>query len=76
MQYKVVPFTANLTHQGQASQAASQLEQVITQYVSEGWDYVRLESVDTYIAADNGCFGIGAKPPAKISISMIVFRKP
>jgi uncharacterized protein with von Willebrand factor type A (vWA) domain len=76
MQYKVVPFTANLSHQDQAPQAASQLEKVIGQYSSQGWEYVRLESVDTYITADAGCFWIRAKPAANISISMIIFRKP
>jgi hypothetical protein len=75
MTYKVVPFTAVIASNANASAAAAQLETLIQSYTSDGWDYVRLESVDTFVAGTNGCFGFGATPARNISIAMAVFRK-
>jgi len=75
-EYKVVPFTATLNQQKETTAVvANQLESIINQYLSEGWRYVRLESVSTYIQADSGCFGIGAKPGYISSYQMVVFIK-
>lgn len=75
-EYKVVPFTATLNQQRETSAVvANQLESIINQYLSDGWRYVRLESVSTYIQADPGCFGIGAKPGYIASYQMVVFIK-
>ena len=75
MRYKVVPFIASVSSKEGAQTAAGQLEELINQMSSEGWEYVRLESVDTYIAGGGGCFGIGATPATSTSFSMAVFRK-
>lgn len=75
MTYKVVPFTASVGINADASAAASQLETLIQSFASEGWEYVRLEHVDTFVAGSNGCFGLGATPSRQISIAMAVFRK-
>jgi hypothetical protein len=77
MEYKVVPFVASISHteKNKASVAATQLQALVTQFSEAGWEYVRLESLETYIAGDNGCFGFGVTPPRTTSISMIVFRK-
>jgi hypothetical protein len=75
MTYKVVPFTAKIGNTDSASAAAAQLESVISAHAAEGWDYVRLEQVDTYVAGSNGCFGFGAVPGRSISIAMVVFRR-
>jgi hypothetical protein len=75
MTYKVVPFTASIASNANASAAAAQLEALIQTYTSEGWEYVRLEHVDTFVAGTNGCFGLGATPGRNISIAMAVFRK-
>ena len=75
MMHKVVPFTASIGNTDDASAAAKQLESLILATASEGWEYVRLESVDTIVAGQNGCFGFGATPPTSRSISMAVFRK-
>ncbi|MEY2493931.1 MAG: hypothetical protein QOJ45_423 [Verrucomicrobiota bacterium] len=75
MTYKVVPFTASIASDANASAAAAQLETLIQSFTSEGWDYVRLERVDTFVAGTAGCFGFGATPSRSISIAMAVFRK-
>ena len=73
--YKVVPFVASITQKDGASKAASQLQALVSMMSQDGWDYVRLESVETVIEGDNGCFGLGATPSSTISITMAVFRK-
>ena len=73
--YKVVPFVASVGMLEGSQQAAAQLEALVHQYAQEGWEYVRLESVVTFIAGNNGCFGLGATPSRTTSFSMAVFRK-
>jgi len=75
VKYKVVPFVANVSSKEGSSAAASQLESLVNQMSGEGWEYVRLESVETYVAGSSGCFGIGATPPKVTSFSMAVFRR-
>ncbi|MES2275964.1 MAG: hypothetical protein V4592_08075 [Bacteroidota bacterium] len=77
MEYKVVPFTALMDQKKDTtSVVAQQLEQLIKKYAEQGWVYVRLESVSTFIQPDNGCFGFGAKPGRMTSYQMVVFNKP
>jgi hypothetical protein len=75
MEYRVIPFTASIANNEGAPAAASQLQTLITKNAGEGWEYVRLEQVDTHIAGTDGCFGIGALPPSSRSVSMAVFRR-
>lgn len=76
MEYKVVPFVATLNQQKETTNAvAIQLEQLITKYTSQDWEYVRLESVSTYVQPESGCFGIGAKPGFLASYQMVVFKR-
>ncbi len=77
MEYKVIPFTATLDQKKETKAVvALQLENLINRYSADGWNYVRLESVSTYIQPDNGCFGFGAKPGYMSSYQMVVFSKP
>jgi len=80
MKYKVVPFTGTLDQSNKMTTQiiAEQLEAVITKHNSDGWEYVRIESVSTSVAPDNGCFGmgiIGTKPGYLTSRQVIVFRQ-
>jgi hypothetical protein len=75
MKYKVVPFTASIRSTSGASEAASQLQTLIDVNTAEGWEYIRLEHVDTYVAGNPGCLGFGATPGQTISIAMAVFRQ-
>lgn len=74
MTYKVVPFVASISLAEGATQAASQLEQLVKTWTDLGWEYIRLESVETFVAGNNGCFGLGAQPSRLVSYRMVVFR--
>ena len=74
-EYRVVPFVANVAINATTDTVAAQLEQLIQYWSYRDWEYVRLESVETHIAGDNGCFGIGATSPRVTACSMVVFRK-
>ena len=76
MEYKVIPFNATINRQTQTTLViANQLENTIKQFNSQGWEYVRLESVSTYIQPDKGCFGLDDKPGYLASYQMLVFCK-
>jgi hypothetical protein len=75
MQFRVIPFTANIASHEGAATAAGQLEHMIASLAAEGWEYVRLEHVDTHVAGVSGCFGIGERPALNLSVAMAVFRK-
>lgn len=75
MNYKVVPFVAQVTQKDTTSSVANQLEALINQFAADGWEYVSLENVETQVAPTGGCFGIGAKPGYSTFFKMVVFRK-
>jgi len=76
MEYKVVPFVAILDSKNINSVAvAQQFETLIKTFTDQGWKYLRLESVSTYIQPDPGCFGFGGKPGYLSSYQIIVFSK-
>lgn len=76
MEYKVIPFIPSINRNKENSkQVAQQLEEIIENYKNQGWKYVRLESVQTYILPDPGCFGLGAKSGFTAYRQMIVFNK-
>ncbi len=91
MQYKVVPFVANIVIGQDAGVAAQQLAELVNLNAGQGWEYVRLENVRTIVTtpavpgtpASAGCFGIGAIPGTpgipelykEVVYYMIVFRK-
>jgi len=76
MEYKVVPFVASIDQKaGTSEHVAQQLEESINHYSSQGWKYVRLESVTTFIQPTSGCFGFGAKPGYTTTRQMLVFER-
>lgn len=76
MKYKVIPFVASIDqHKGTSKHVAEQLEDVIKNYTDQGWEYIRLESVSTYVQPDAGCFGFGSKPGYNTTNQMIVFAR-
>lgn len=67
MQYKVVPFIANIQSGQGADEAAEQLQALINEHGKQGWKYLRLENIEIIIhdpgtEGTKGCFGIGATP--------------
>jgi hypothetical protein len=76
MKYKVIPFLPFLDQKNPtAGSAAEQLQYAITKMATEGWSYVRLESVMTEVAPHSGCFGFGSKPGYSMSVQMLVFER-
>lgn len=74
MNYIVVPFVAQISHNETTASVASQLQTLINHYSREGWEYVRLENVETKIAPDTGCFSSN-KVGYSTSFKMAVFKK-
>lgn len=75
MQYKIVPFNASIKRDETSQAAASQLEIIVLAAAAEGWEYVRMESIPTYVAGSAGCFGFGAIAPSSRNYPVVVFRK-
>lgn len=75
MEYKVLPFNASLKRNGSADEAARQLQQLIDQQRSQGYDYVRLEDIITSVEGTNGCLGFGAKPGYVVTVAVAIFKK-
>lgn len=75
MNYKALPFIANISSGGSANDAAGQVESFIKQQTVDGWEFVSCGNIDTKIAASSGCFGIGATPPSSTSVLVLVFKK-
>jgi len=76
MEYKVIPFVASIDHnKGKSSHVAEQLEEIIKHHTNQGWNYIRLESVSTFVQPENGCFGFGGKPGFTTAKQMVVFSK-
>ncbi|ARV08191.1 hypothetical protein BTO05_00500 [Winogradskyella sp. PC-19] len=76
MEYKVIPFVASIdSKSGNSSHVANQLEDIIEHHSNQGWKYVRLESVTTFVQPNTGCFGLGATAGYTTSNQMVVFGK-
>ena len=74
--YQVVPFVAKVGSAEGSQAAAQQLQSLISQMSNDGWEYVRLETVQTVIAGSNGCFGLFGVTPAQVTtFAMAVFKK-
>jgi len=79
MEYKVVPFIANIQKGEGAEDAAAQLQELINKISGSEWEYIRMETIDIIIhdPGNAGCFGLGAVPPSDTSMKydMVVFKK-
>jgi len=75
MNYKVVPFVAKITQKDTVAAVAEQLQNLINEYSIQGWEYIRLENVETQVAPESGCFGFGAKPGFNTIYKMVVFKQ-
>jgi hypothetical protein len=75
MEYKVIPFVASIDHKEGSPSVAKQLQEKIDKHTADGWSYIRLEAVTTFVQPDSGCFGLGAKPGYTTANQVIVFRK-
>lgn len=75
MEYKVLPFIAQVSNKGNSTDVANQVSSFINQETSDGWEFVSCGNIDTQISGTNGCFGIGATPASSTSIMVLVFKR-
>jgi len=75
MEYKVVSIVPVQKDGGNAMQVAQDFEDLIKKYNAQGWTYVRVESLKTYVAGNNGCFGFGSTAGYFDEKQMVVFTK-
>jgi len=75
MEFKILPFTAQIKQNDTSASVASQMQTIIDSKVSEGWQYIRMDSVQTTVAGANGCFGIGAQPGFLTIYNVLVFKR-
>lgn len=75
MEFKVVPFTARITRDDSKAAVAKQVQLMIDNHLATGWEYVRMERIETSVAPTKGCFGIGAQPGYTTAIQMLIFKK-
>jgi hypothetical protein len=62
MEYKVIPFVAAIDpKKGTSQHVAEQLESLIKNFSNQGWNYVQLESVTTFVNPETGCFGLSTR---------------
>ncbi len=75
MEYLALPFVASTARGGSSDTVAEQLQSLINTRTAQGWNYMHLESVSTYVAGSNGCFGIGAQPGHMTTTQVAVFQR-
>lgn len=75
MEYKVIPFNAVVRENNGAVLAAKQLQQLIDEMNADGWEYVEMVNIDTFVQGNDGCLGIGATPSYNVSVAAVVFRR-
>ena len=73
-EYRVVPFVGQIRSGDDVAQVSSQLEALINQHASQGWEFQTLNDVN--IKVQPGCLAglLGAKT-AYVSYDQIVFRR-
>jgi hypothetical protein len=75
MEYKIVPFSAQLTREDSTKAVAVQMQTIVDAHIKEGWKYLRTDSIPTHVSGTNGCFGFGAQPAINTSCTVMVFEK-
>jgi len=75
MEYRVVPFSADVSSHEGGEDAADNLQSLIQSMADDGWEFVDFEQVQTYKAGSSGCFGFFATEAETFTITMVIFRK-
>lgn len=71
--YKVVPYVANITIKDTAGTVARNLETLINDFASQGWDFESVEKFETSVK-DPGCFGLNEKNTTTF-LQLVIFSK-
>ena len=75
MEYISIAFDPPVNRNNTTEQLASDLQRVITEQASKGWEFVGLQNHGTVVPGSRGCFGFGRADPYERTISLAVFRK-
>ena len=75
MEYRVVPFSADVSSFEGGEDAAENLQSLIKSMADDGWEFVDFEQVQSHKAGSSGCFGLFATDPERFTITMVIFRK-
>jgi hypothetical protein len=75
MDYKVVSIVPVQGDKQTGKDVAQELENVIKKYHAEGWEFVRVENLLTWVNPTGGCFGFGQTPGYNATRQMVVFKK-
>ena len=75
MEYKVVSISPNINRGDSGSKLATELESVIQKYAADGWEFVDVETLSTWVNGSSGCFGLGAQPGYSLDFQMVVFQR-
>jgi hypothetical protein len=75
MEYKVVSIVPVQKDKENIQHIAQELENLINKYNADGWEYIRVENLMTWVNPVNGCFGLGATAGYYSQQQMVVFRK-
>ena len=76
MEYKVLPIVVNVDPKtGTSAEVADQFQKLLNKMLAQGWTYLRLESVTTFVKPDNGCAGLGGKSGYMTSRQIAIFTK-
>lgn len=74
-QYLVVPFQGQIKAGGTVAAVSAQLESVINQYSSQGWEFHTLNDVN--IEVTPGCIsGLFGAKAAYVLYDQVIFRRP
>jgi len=75
MEYKVVPITPVQKNKEDITHIAQELESLIKKHHTDGWEYVRIESLKVWVNPIGGCFGFGTVPGYYAEKQMMIFKK-
>jgi hypothetical protein len=73
--FKVVPFQAAISHYGTMHELAASLQIAIDLENADGWDFVQLQELTTWVDGSSGCFGIGAVSGHNRAIPVLIFKR-
>lgn len=75
MEYKAVSIVPAQGKNEDGRHIAQNFEDLIKKYHAEGWEYVRVETLQVWVNPIGGCFGIGQTPGYYASRQMVIFKK-
>lgn len=74
-EYLVVPFQGQIRGNGSAQEVSAQLQSVINQHASQGWEFYTLNDVNIQVTP--GCLAslLGARV-SYMAYDQVIFRRP